>query len=290
LFCPRIAPGVIYVKARWDFYIIFIIRYIVAQNNYFMMQLPTPILGEITAITITSIDLDTSFAWYQKLGFREVFQADWPFPWIQITDGALLIMLRKDANPYIALTYYVKDIDKVVADLKGKGIKFLQEAKASDMVKRYLLQSPDGMNVSLVNIVDGFYQPGGATMLKMNPQDYFNPEKYENKICGLFGEFAHPVADLEAAIVWWELLGFKAVSKFTNPYPWAILSDGISIVGAHQTSDFTQPIITYFASDMKDKIAKLKEGGMNDFDNEGANNTTLTTPEQQKINLFKLGM
>ncbi len=255
-----------------------------------MQDLPTPILGEITAITITTPDLDASLKWYQQLGFKEVFRADWPFPWIQITDSALLIMLRKEPKPYIALTYYVKDIDAVVADMRQKGIKFLQEPKPGEMVKRYLMRSPDGLNVSLVSIVEGFYQPDGNTMLKMQPQDYFNAEKYANKMCGMFGEFAHPVTDLATSITWWELLGFKAISTFTSPYPWAILSDGISIVGVHQTTQFAKPRITYFAADMKDKIATLKAAGLIGFINEGESSTTITTFEAQEINLFKLGM
>ena len=247
-------------------------------------------LGEITAFTITTPDLDKSLGYYQKLGFRELFRADWPFPWIQITDGVLLIMLRKDPNPYIALTYYVKDINGVVADLDKKGIKFTYRAKDADPVKRFVFQSPDGLTISLVNIIEGFSQPPGPGMLTMPQQDYFNPEKYVNKVCGLFGEFAHPVADLEKSIAYWVQLGFKTVSKFTAPYPWAIISDGLSVVGLHQTTSFNYPVITFFAADMKDKIAKLVEGGLTNYTEKGAGSVVLATPEQQHINLFKMGM
>ena len=255
-----------------------------------MQNLPTPILGDITAFTITSPDLEKSLAYYQKLGFKELYRADWPFPWIQITDGVLLIMLRADSNPYIALTYYVSDINSVVAGLDKKGIKFTMRAKDSDMLKRFVMQSPDGLTISLVGIIEGFSQPSGPGMLSMPHQDYFNPEKYVNKVCGLFGEFAHPVADLETSIKYWELLGFKAISKFTAPYPWAIISDGLSIVGLHQTKNFDYPAITFFAADMKEKITKLKEGGLTDYVEKGPANIVLTTPEKQHINLFKLGM
>ena len=255
-----------------------------------MLQLPEPILGEITALTITAPDLEASFTYYKQLGFTEVFRADWPFPWIQISDGVLLIMLRKDPDPYIALTYYVKDINKVVTDLQQKGIVFVQKPKPNDMVLRYLLKSPDGLNISLVSIVDGFYQPAGPGMLQMQPQDYFNPEKYVNKTCGMFGELAHPVADLQKSIEFWALLGFKALSTFSSPYPWAILSDGLSIVGIHQTANFSVPAITFFAADMKDKITKLKANGLTGFTDQGEGSTVLTTPEGQRINLFKMGM
>lgn len=254
------------------------------------LELPKPILGEITAFTISTPDLERSFAFYQKLGFTEVMRSDWPFPFIQITDGAILIMLRQDKEPYMALTYYVKDTAPVVNDLEAKGITFIHKPKPTDMVKRYVFSSPDGLKVSIVGVPDGFTKPAGPTMLTMPQTDYFNPDKYPNKVCGLFGEYAHPVADLEKTIAFWEKLGFKAVSKFSSPYPWAILSDGLSVVGAHQSNHFSSPAITFFAVDSKEKIAALKEKGITEIAEQGAANAVLTTPEQQQIFLYKLGM
>jgi len=258
-----------------------------------MFNFPRPKLGDVTAITMSSADLEKSLQYYQQLGFAEVQRMDFPFPWIQISDGALLIMLRQDKNPYIALTYYVKPaaMDKVISDLENAGIKFSSKPKESDMVKRYLFQSPDNWNISIVsNVEDVFKQPPGPTMLNMSQEDYLKPEKYVNKVCGLYGEFAQPVADLDKSISFWEKLGFKALSKHSSPYPWAIISDGLAIVGLHRTNTFSVPTITFFASDMKDKIEKLKQQGLDNFHEKNDWNIVLTTPEQQKINLFKLGM
>jgi catechol 2,3-dioxygenase-like lactoylglutathione lyase family enzyme len=254
------------------------------------MNIPTPILGEVTAITITTPDLNNSLAFYKKLGFSEVMRMDFPFPWIQVSDGALLIMLREDKKPYIALTYYVNDIDRSVKLIQDAGLEFSETPKASDMVKKYLLHTPDGANMSLVHIPEGFMQPKGPTMLSMLPQDYTKPEKYVNQVCGMFGEYALPTKDLDISIAFWEKLGFRALSKMFNHYPWAILSDGLAIVGLHQTESFTDPIITYFASDMKEKIEKLKQDGLDNYKEVNQKNIVLTTPEQQKINLFNLGM
>ena len=255
-----------------------------------MLNLPKPMLGEVTALTITAPDLEQSLQFYQKLGFRELFRADWPFPWIQITDGALLIMLRKDADPYIALTYYVRDIDTVAAAIEASGISFIQRPAASDMVKRFVFRSPDGLNISLVTLVEGFAQPAGPGMLTMPQQDYFNPERYVNKTCGMFGELAHPVADIGASIAFWEKLGFKVLSKFTAPYPWAILSDGLAIVGLHRSDNLAYPAITFFAADMKDKIERIKAEGIGTAERGGPDNVVVNTLEGQHIFLFKLGM
>ena len=215
---------------------------------------------------------------------------DFPFPWIQVSDGALLIMLRLDSTPYLALTYYVKEFDEIVIDLEEKGISFIKKPLPTEMLKRGLFQSPDGLNISLVMIVDGFKQPSGPTMLTMKQEDYFKPDTYTNKVCGMFGELAHPVKNLDDSIAFWQKLGFVVLSKFESPYPWAIISDGLSIVGLHQTREFSFPAITFFASDMKERINKLKEDGLDDFkERGGAGNVVLTTPEQQHIFLFSLG-
>jgi catechol 2,3-dioxygenase-like lactoylglutathione lyase family enzyme len=254
-----------------------------------MFEFPKAKLGDVTAVTITSPDLEKSFNYYQRLGFTELFRTDFPFPLIQITDGAILIMLRKDKNPYIALTYYTMGIDNVVEGLKQDGIEPKFMPTPDPNLKRFLISTPEGHNITLVTHL-GFDKPNGSTMLTMQPQDYSNPEKYTNKVCGMFGELAYPVKSLEDSILFWEKLGFKTLLKRMAPYPWAILSDGLAIAGLHETNTFSAPTITFFASDMKDKIEKLKQAGLNNFSENGQSNNVLTTPEQQKINLFKLGM
>jgi catechol 2,3-dioxygenase-like lactoylglutathione lyase family enzyme len=189
-----------------------------------MLNLPTPKLSDVNAFTIATHDLEKSLSFYQLLGFSELWRSDFPFSLIMISDGAIQIMLRQGEEPYIALTYYVREMDKVIAGLEADGINFLQKPKESDMIKRYMIQSPDGVIISLVTFVDGFTQPPGPTMLNTPPADFSNPEKYVNKTCGLFGEFAHPVDDLEKSISYWEKLGFKAHSQKTSPYPRAIHS------------------------------------------------------------------
>lgn len=254
-----------------------------------LQDLPKPLLGNVTSLTITTPDLEKSLVCYNLLGFKETFRADFPFPWIQVSDGALLIMLRKASNPYLALTYYIEN-DAIVTTLQQKGVQFSELPQPTDIIKRYLISSPDGLIISLVTLPPGFTQPPGPTMLTMQQQDYFNPEKYANKTCGMFGELAHPVKNLELSIEFWQQLGFKAVSKFTSPYPWAILTDGLAIVGLHQSTHFNFPAITYFAADMSQKIDKLKDTGVIEFVAQGNGNMTVITPEKQHFFLFKLGM
>lgn len=254
-----------------------------------MANLPKPQLGDVTAITITTSDLEKSLQFYVQLGFRELYRFDFPYPFIQITDGALLIMLKKEELPSIVLTYYVKDVNKVVEGLENKDIQFHKKPREFDRIKHYSLLSPDQLEISLVDYIDGFYKPESPIMPAMNPEDYFNSDKYSNKSIGMFGELSHPVKDIETSILFWDKLGFKPISRHTSPYPWAILTDGLAVVGLHQTSDFKQPIITYFAGDMPQRIDNLKAAGLSGFNHApGDGNMVLNTPENQKINLFEL--
>lgn len=254
-----------------------------------MITLPKPTLGDVTAISIPSTDLEASLKFYQQLGFTELFRADLPFPWIKISDGAVLIMLKNNNKNHLSLTYYAPDHTHTVTALKDAGIEISESVEENDFEVRFIITSPDGLRICLVNLPHFFDQPEGPIMLTTPPDDYNKPEKYVNQTCGMFGELAHPVINLEKSLEFWAKLGFTFVSKYSSPYPWAIVSDGLAVVGLHQTEQFTQPAITYFAADMKDKIAHLRAEGFNCFTNENDTNTTLKTPEGQLINLFGLG-
>ena len=169
-------------------------------------------------------------------------------------------------------------------------MEFVIRPNADDFIKRYVMRSPDGFNVTLVTLVENYMTAYKPVMLSMPPSDMMDPEKYPNKICGLFGEYAQPVKDIGTCFVFWEKLGFKILTKMSSLYPWAIISDGLSVVGLHQTTDFIDPTITFFAADMKDKIEQLKNNGINNFKEKGSGSVVLTTPEGQFINLFKMGM
>ena len=215
--------------------------------------------------------------------------SDFPFPFIQVTDDAILIMLRKSNDPYIALTYYTTDAGNTITELEEKGVQFSSKPKPGDPVRRFLLQSPDGMNISIVEMLALFDNPAGKTILTMNQADYMKPGAYTNQTAGMFGEFAQTVADLEQSIAFWEKLGFKTLTKYSSPHPWAILADGIAVVGLHQSQEFNSVTITFFAADMKTKIDNLKKQGLS-FKDMGPGNAELTTPEDQKIFLFNMGM
>ena len=180
-------------------------------------------LGEVACVYVTSPDLDSSISVYEKLGFPKIASNTFPVPWAQASDGSLLIMIRKDDNPYMGLTYYVNDIEKTAGQLEKDGIVFTQKPKEGDPIKRYYFKSPDGFNIMLASNLGAFQQPKGTTMLNMKQADYASADKYPNKQCGVFGEFCHPVTDLNSSIAFWKMIGFEVKYQTTQPYPHAIL-------------------------------------------------------------------
>ena len=248
-------------------------------------------LGEVASIYVTSPDLDSSIALYEKIGFPKISSNVMPVPWALVSDGSLLIMMRKDSVKYEGLTYYAKDIETKVTQLEKIGIVFTQKPKEDDLIKRYSFRSPDGLNIMIASHVGLFKQPTGVTMLNMNPIARQSENQYPNKYCGAFGEFSHPVADLDKSIEYWKKLGFEVTTRMTQPYPWAILSDGLMLVGLHQTKNFTYPAITYFGLNTEDRVNELKGKGVPGFTEfMGKNNVVLKTWEGLHFFLFSGGM
>ncbi|HOZ70838.1 MAG TPA: hypothetical protein PK328_15780 [Chitinophagaceae bacterium] len=248
-------------------------------------------LGDVASIYVTTSNLDSSLSFYEKLGFTKKAANEYPVPWVQVSDGSLLVTMRKDNTPYIGLTYYMSDPESLVATLEKDSIVFIQKPKAGDFIQRYLFKTPEGFNIVLSNNPGGFVQPAGPTLLTMKPADYTDPEKYPNKLCGAFGEFAYPVSNLAASLRFWKKLGFAVKSEMKSPYPHAILSDGLMIIGLHQATHFNYPAITYFGIKTADRISQLKKNGLQSFTEMGGKtNVILQTWEGQHFFIFSLGM
>jgi len=244
-------------------------------------------LGDVACVYMTTVDLDSSVAVYEKLGFAKINSNTFPVPWALVSDGSLLVMLRKDDTPYIGLTYYAADVDKLAAQIEKEGVVFVQKPKEGDQIKRYYIKSPDGFNIVLSNNLGGFQQPTGSTLLTMKPTDFATADKYPNKQCGAFGEFAQPVTDLKKSVTFWQKLGFKSTAEMKEPYPHVILSDGLMIIGLHQTTHFNYPAVTYFGMDTEKKVQQLKENGLANFSEAaGKNNVILKTFEGQHFFIF----
>lgn len=254
------------------------------------MTLEQLILGEATLITMSTKNLEQSRSFYDKLGYTKVNENAPTDNQMKITDQTLVIELKEDDNSYLGLTYFTEYLDEKVTAIESRGIEIDEKIEKAGQLSEISLSSPNGLRINLNNADSKkVYQPQGLTLLNFPEEDFLNPEKYPNPRCGVFGEFSQSVTDLQKSIGFWEKLGFNALSVNQEPYPWAIMSDQLNILGLHQTEDFTQSAITYFASDMKNRISRLKEVGITSikpFSIDDAANAIITTPEGMQIFLF----
>ena len=65
---------------------------------------------------------------------------------------------------------------------------------------------------------------------------------------GEWVEISLSVADLAGSLSFYEKIGLKKVDGGPEPYPWAIVSDGVLHLGLHQQS-FASPTLSYFSAD-----------------------------------------
>lgn len=65
---------------------------------------------------------------------------------------------------------------------------------------------------------------------------------------GEWVEISLSVADLAESLSFYEKLGLKQVDGGAEPYPWAIISEGVLHLGLHQ-QPFTSPTLSYFSAD-----------------------------------------
>ncbi len=204
-------------------------------------------LGQVVQIAVGVPDLAESATFYETLGFEKLAENDVPWRWQQFTDGQNLLLLNQDGNQYIGLNYFSSNAADLVAQMEEMGVEFLQKQEIDGRLQMAVFADADGLLVGLINQdPNGMQLPDGAPITH----------------CGKFGEFALGVSDFQKASNFWQQFGFEQMYASSDPYPWGILSDGMIVVGLHQTDEFGGPCMTYFSPDMPQRIAKLEREGL----------------------------
>jgi catechol 2,3-dioxygenase-like lactoylglutathione lyase family enzyme len=133
-----------------------------------------------------------------------------------------------------------------IAALQAEGLELQQDERGLAS-----FTTPKGLHIMLSPHTSRVPMPAGSPI-----------ERSPLSRCGKFGEYALPVVDLQAAIAYWETLGFATLHVAEEPSPFAILSDDLIVIGLHKTDGFSVPHITYFAPDMPERIQALQTDGI----------------------------
>ena len=246
-------------------------------------------LGRVAYLTIGTTDIDRSMELYNKLGYSVENKGKTPVRWTEICDGSLHIILVEGKDEYLGLTYVSDDILASIDQIKTAGLKPVMTVGTEEDPRQIIAQLRQGMLLSVnQSRPDLDYKYVSKTLMDI---DYSNPtaEDFPNEFCGIFGELALNIEDMETEIEFWENMGFQVGERYEEPYPWAIVTDGLFIIGLHQTDEFDKPALTYFAPDMEEKLRTLSDSGVDFKKIDNENSGTIDTPEGQRFFLFPLG-
>ncbi len=204
-------------------------------------------LGSSARIAISCNDIRSSLPFYKQIGFSLVAtDSDITPSFARLSDGAVVLTLISEPFTTPALAYFTADLPQTCVALQRQGIDVQIDTNEQGEIREAHLTGPDGITVWLHR------QQGKA----------LQPAATPNPVCGTFGEFAIGVDSLDLSIAYWERIGFSVQHRSDLLYPFAIMTDGVMIIGLHNNREIKAPAITYFAKDMADRIERLKQDGL----------------------------
>lgn len=226
-------------------------------------------LGNYVEIKLKSKNIAESMRFYENLGFRKLGDD-------VMTDGSINIRLSEENFSSPTLNYMGTTSDTFVAIFKN-------QAQSAETVFNAEFKSPNGLTVAITRDKNKVKMPAGTPTTR-TPISRL----------GKFGEFSIPVKDVAKAIIYWAKLGFEPVHIGKIPYPYSILSDGLIVLGLHQTPDFDRITITYFAQDMQARVEIFTQEGLkslhplrSSIESNVYENAAFDSPDGQQFFLFK---
>jgi catechol 2,3-dioxygenase-like lactoylglutathione lyase family enzyme len=108
----------------------------------------------LNQVTVPSLDLSVSVPFYQKLGLKLIVDAPPHYARFECPDGESTFSIHKTddlpAGPGIYVYFECENLDKIVAELAGKGIAFEEMPKDKRWLWREArLKDPDGNQLIL---------------------------------------------------------------------------------------------------------------------------------------------
>ena len=205
-------------------------------------------LGVSAQFVIGSTVFSETKKFMDQLGFVKVEEGKSPSKenFVPYTDGRANILLNESAEfDYSGIIYFTPNIEEVVERLEAVGIPLtIQEDK--NQIRSAFFMTKDKIPVNIVQ---------ASHDLKPTP---FGKSEVE---WGHFGEYAIKVGDLDESIEYWEKLGFETLFR-DEKWEFAILSDGLIVLGLHAHDMGVRSALTYFHPDMKSIVDQLKKRGL----------------------------
>jgi predicted enzyme related to lactoylglutathione lyase len=114
-------------------------------------------IGKLGLVMVVVKDMDRSVAFYRDvLGLKLQFQTP---EWSQFDAGNIHVGLHAESDTLkthptesAQFGFYVEDIQKTVADLKGKGVHILRPPKQEDFGILSIFTDPDGYHIEVCQL------------------------------------------------------------------------------------------------------------------------------------------
>ena len=229
-------------------------------------------LGTYVEIVQTVDSIEMAVEFYEALNFKKLADD-------AVTDGSYILRFAIDKMEHPTLNYYGSHIEEI-------------ENNTVEWDDNHTCLSPNGVRIALHAESAPYKMPNGDPL-----------SRESLSILGKFGEYTIPVTcDMDSAFNFWLKLSFKQSHRSDDPYPWGIVIDNQIIVGLHnsinasqetlQGDALTEVHISHFATDMIDRIEKMKALGYTVKDMEPladdarVQNAQMIGPGGQKFYLF----
>lgn len=235
-------------------------------------------LGRFLEISLHTPDIQASLEFYESLGLRQADVSEtWPYPYAVVTDGRLFLGLHGAHIRSPALTFVLPQLARSMEALRETGIHFDQERLGADVFNQAAFTDPAGICVSLIEARTFSPPPADAGIATT---------------CGYFTEFGIPVRDAAASRAFWEPLGFVAMDEESLPFPRTPVTSDLLNLGLYRTRTLRQPVLTFEDSDMRERLARLRERGFQLSDEmpdslDDATNAIVEAPEGTRLLLMQ---
>ena len=242
-------------------------------------------LGQFVEFDLAVKDFGAAQKYYEGLGFKNTTAAKADYPVAALTDGNVVLALHQTEFPSPTITYYGSNLPECLNALQANGAKPALLKNGNGKVSEVEFFDLDGQRILLK--AQAPVSRLGVGFELMTPAGPQNKEKHYSKI-GTFGEFSIAVKDRAASAAFWQKFGFEKFHESNSPYPWGIYSDGLTVLGLHQTTEFKEPALSFFSKDSKDRIIALKKSGFSFVADIDPANSVLKSPDGQMIFVFNL--
>jgi predicted lactoylglutathione lyase len=241
-------------------------------------------LGLFVEFDLAVKDVAVAQKFYESLGFKNT-AAPAGLPFAAVTDGNVVLALHQTEFISPTITYYGANMSECLNALQAHGVKPAMLKNGNGKASEMEFFDPDSQRV-LLKAQAPVSRPGVGFEL-MAPAGPQNKDKHYSKI-GMFGEFSIAVKDRAASAAFWQKLGFKKFHESNSPYPWGIYSDGLTVLGLHQTTEFKETALSFFSKDSRDRIIALKKEGFNFIADIDPTNSVLKSPDGQMLFVFNM--